>query len=47
MQNRCSKWMSKEKNVEDISADAAIATGVEEYHPQFKLAEEQFNLVKK
>eukprot|EP00966_Prymnesium_polylepis_P237893 5501646-Prymnesium_polylepis.1 len=33
------------KNVSDITADAAIAAGVESHHPQFKSAEEQFNLV--
>eukprot|EP00966_Prymnesium_polylepis_P253314 5854747-Prymnesium_polylepis.1 len=33
------------KNVADVSADAAIAAGVESHHPQFQSAEEQFNLV--
>ena len=36
---------TKIQNVSDVSADAMIAAGVEEHHPQFKNAEEQFRLV--
>lgn len=36
---------TKIQNVGDVSADAMIAAGVEEHHPQFKNAEEQFRLV--
>lgn len=36
---------TKITNPSDVSADAMIAAGVEEHHPQFKNAEEQLNLV--
>ena len=34
------------QNVSDVSADAMIAAGVEEHHPQFRNAEEQLALVR-
>ena len=36
---------TKIKDAGDVTADAAIAVGVETHHPQFKSAEEQLNLV--
>lgn len=36
---------TKITNVNDVSADGMIAAGVEEYHPQFRDAEEQIKLV--
>ena len=36
---------TKISNATDVTADAAIAVGVEQHHPTFKTAEEQLNLV--
>ena len=36
---------TKIRNISDVSADAAIAVGAEQHHPQFKTAEEQLRLV--